>query len=122
MKQKLGAGLCVAIAAVALVVCVDTAVAQSVPSTITVAGITLRSTSVDLPSSDRQFAGDATADPINNNCLACHSAGMVLNQPKMSTKTWAEEVNKMRVVYKAPVSDEDVPLIVDYLGKLPIAK
>jgi hypothetical protein len=41
----------------------------------------LKSVKIDLPDSDRMFTG---ADAINNNCLACHSAGMVLNQPELS--------------------------------------
>jgi hypothetical protein len=43
----------------------------------------LKSVKIDLPDSDRMFTGPG-ADSINNNCLACHSAGMVLNQPELS--------------------------------------
>lgn len=96
--------------------------AQAALSSISATGVTLHSLSLDLPNSDRQFAGDAKADAINSNCLACHSAGMVLNQPKMSAATWTEEVNKMRAVFKAPIADEDVPVIVDYLVKLQAQK
>ncbi len=38
-----------------------------------------KSVSVDWPGDDKQFPGGAEADAINNNCLACHSADMVLN-------------------------------------------
>jgi hypothetical protein len=92
------------------------------PSTASAAGITLRSVSVDLPTGDRMFPGGAAADPINNNCLACHSAGMVLQQPALTRATWQDEVNKMRDFYKAPVANEDVPAIVDYLATNPGAK
>jgi hypothetical protein len=78
----------------------------------------LRSVSVDLPDSDRTFPGGASADAINNNCLACHSVGMVLNQPALSKAAWAAEVNKMITVYKAPVDPGDVEAIVDYLTRL----
>ena len=54
-------------------------------------------------------------DAINNNCLACHSAGMVLHQPALSPATWQAEVEKMRSQYKAPVDPSDVPAIVAYL-------
>ena len=47
--------------------------------------VKLHSVSVELPDSQRAFPGGATADVINNNCLACHSAGMVLNQPAYKT-------------------------------------
>jgi hypothetical protein len=29
---------------------------------------------------------------VNNNCLACHSADHILNQPVLSTKAWDEVV------------------------------
>lgn len=81
-------------------------------------GTTLQSVSVDLPDSNRTFPGGATADAINNNCLACHSAGMVLTQPKLPRTTWQAEVDKMRDTYKAPVAAGEVPAIVDYLANL----
>lgn len=86
------------------------------PSTASAAGITLHSVTVDLPSSDRRFSGGVEADAINNNCLACHSAGMVLNQPPLTRAAWQQEVEKMRGQYKAPVDEADVPAIVAYLA------
>jgi len=88
------------------------------PSTVTAAGVTLRSVNVDLPSSDRVFPGGAEAEAINSNCVACHSPAMVLNQPPLSQAAWQEEINKMRAQYKAPVSAEAVPAIVSYLGTI----
>ena len=76
-----------------------------------------KSVSVDLPFGDRMFEGPG-ADVVNNNCLACHSVGMVMTQPPLSRQTWEAEVAKMRNAYKAPVADEDVTPIVDYLSKL----
>jgi cytochrome c5 len=84
-------------------------------STATAGGLTLQSVGADFPDPGRLFPGGDSADAINNNCLACHSAGMVLTQPKLSRAEWQAEVNKMRDTYKAPVGDEDVPAIVDYL-------
>lgn len=76
-----------------------------------------KSVNVDLPFGDRMFEGPG-ADAANNNCLACHSVGMVLTQPPLSRQTWEAEVAKMRNVYKAPIANEDVTPIVDYLSKL----
>jgi len=76
---------------------------------------TLKSVSVDLPQGDRMFPPGPHVDAVNNNCLACHSVGMVLNQPAMPKAAWETEVNKMINVYKAPVPAEDVPAIVAYL-------
>lgn len=77
-----------------------------------------KSVSVQLPQSDRTFPGGHEAEAINNNCLACHSAGMVLTQPKRSRTEWSATVNKMIHTYKAPIDDTDVPAIVDYLASM----
>ncbi|WP_454624223.1 cytochrome c [Bradyrhizobium cenepequi] len=77
----------------------------------------ITSTTVELPPGDGLFPGGSSADAINNNCLACHSADMVLNQPKLPKSAWDAEVRKMINVYKAPVDEVDVPKIVDYLAQ-----
>jgi hypothetical protein len=75
----------------------------------------LKSVSIDLPTSNIAFPGGTKAEAINANCLACHSAGMVLTQHNLSRATWAGVVDKMIHAYKAPVGEKDVPAIVDYL-------
>jgi hypothetical protein len=96
--------------------------ALSTPLTARAASpIELKSVKIDLPDSDRMFQG-AGADAINNNCLACHSAEMVLNQPDLSRQAWTAEVDKMINAYKAPVAPEDVGAIVDYLARVKGAK
>jgi hypothetical protein len=94
------------------------AIADLLAPTATVAetAITFQSVHVTFPDSDRLFPGPG-ADPINNNCLSCHSAGMVLNQPAMAKEAWQAEVNKMIDNYKAPVAAEDIPGIVAYLSR-----
>ena len=80
-----------------------------------------KSVAVKLPDGLEPFSGQG-ADAINNNCLACHSRGMVLNQPTLPKAAWEAEVAKMRNVYKAPVSESDVPAIVDYLVRIKAPK
>ena len=98
----------------------------SAASMPTVAGadalLELKPLKIDLPDSDRMFPDGPGADAINNNCLACHSAGMVLNQPALSKQAWTAEVHKMINNYKAPIAPEDVGAIVDYLTALKGAK
>ncbi|MDQ7251574.1 c-type cytochrome [Dongia sedimenti] len=79
--------------------------------------IVLKSVSTDLPDPGRMFEGPGS-DAANNNCLACHSAGMVLNQPGLTRDAWAAEVNKMIHAYHAPVEPQDVAAIVDYLARI----
>ena len=76
----------------------------------------LKSVSVELPASDRSFPQGPGSDTVGNNCVTCHSAGMILNQPALSRATWESEVHKMISVYKAPVSPEDAAVIIDYLA------
>jgi mono/diheme cytochrome c family protein len=82
------------------------------------AGIKLHSVKISLRDDNQQFPGGAAAAVVNNNCVACHSASMVLMQPALPAATWQTEVNKMIRVYKAPVSAADVPAIVTYLSQL----
>src|SRR5260370_174281 len=95
-------------------------VAESAPlapasSMVTGGGVTLHSVNVKFPRSDSTFSGGRGADAINNDCLLCHSAAMVLDQAKLSRAEWQTEVDKMRDSYKAPFAAEDIPAIVDYL-------
>jgi cytochrome c5 len=90
----------------------------SAPSAVSANRVTLRSVKADLPDRDRKFEGPG-ADVVNNNCLACHSAGMVLTQPRLARAVWQAEVEKMRNTYKASIAAENIPAIVDYLANLP---
>jgi cytochrome c553 len=78
---------------------------------------TLKSLKLDVPTSDAMFPAGAGSDAINNNCLACHSADHVLNQPSLPREAWQEVVNKMIKAYKAPVSPGDAKAIVGYLAR-----
>jgi hypothetical protein len=82
----------------------------------------LKSVSVELPTSDISFPGGAAADAINANCLACHSAGMVLTQPDLAKAAWLAEVDKMIHTFKAPIDQGAVSAIVDYLSATKGAK
>jgi mono/diheme cytochrome c family protein len=77
--------------------------------------LTLKSVSVDLPDGDRNLPDGPGLAAMQSNCISCHTAGMILTQPAMPKAFWEAEVTKMRNVYKAPISDKDVPDIVAYL-------
>jgi hypothetical protein len=52
------------------------------------------------------------------NCVACHSAEYMLYQPPTAPRPyWEAMVTRMKVVFKAPITDADMPEIVDYLVK-----
>ena len=77
-----------------------------------------KTVAVNLPRGDRMFPSGAGSDVANNNCLACHSAAMVLNQPALSKAQWQAVVKKMITAYKAPVDAKDVGPLVDYLASI----
>jgi cytochrome c553 len=81
-------------------------------------GVTLHSVNVSFPNSDATFPGGAGADAINNDCLICHSAGMVLDQASLSRAEWQGIVDQMRNDFKAPFAAGDTAAIVDYLANL----
>jgi len=52
------------------------------------------------------------------NCTMCHSAEYMRMQPPSAARPyWDAMVHRMKAVFKAPVADEDMPDIVDYLAK-----
>jgi len=52
------------------------------------------------------------------NCTMCHSAEYMRYQPPNAARPyWDAMVHRMKAVFKAPIADEDMPEIVDYLAK-----
>ncbi|HEX3463054.1 MAG TPA: hypothetical protein VHS78_03240 [Candidatus Elarobacter sp.] len=49
------------------------------------------------------------------NCLTCHSSAYVSTQPQLTRAQWTAEVTKMKTVYGAPIADDQIPAIADYL-------
>lgn len=81
-----------------------------------VQAVTLKAENIKLPESTRVFPGAGPgASSANSYCLTCHSAGMVMNQPDLSKDAWLAEVSKMINVMKAPIPEDQVAVIVDYL-------
>lgn len=56
-------------------------------------------------------------DEVNANCLMCHSFGYITNQGHQSRAFWEGKVKKMKHHFKAPITDKDSKIIVDYLAK-----
>ena len=57
-------------------------------------------------------------DKIATQCAVCHSVDYIqMNSPFLDRKGWEASVNKMIRVMGAPIKEEDVPEIVDYLTK-----
>jgi mono/diheme cytochrome c family protein len=54
-------------------------------------------------------------DVFATQCVICHSARYVLNQPAFPRKTWTAEVHKMIKGYGAPIDSQQEREIVNYL-------
>ena len=51
------------------------------------------------------------------NCTMCHSAEYMRYQPPNAARPyWDAMVHRMKTVFKAPLADEDMPEIIDYLA------
>jgi mono/diheme cytochrome c family protein len=73
---------------------------------------------VELPASDETFPPGIGADIANSQCLICHSAGMVLTQPPLKKDEWRAEIMKMRSSYGAPIPEDQVDGLAEYLKNI----
>jgi cytochrome c5 len=73
---------------------------------------------VELPANDAPFPPGIGADIASSQCLICHSAGMVLTQPPLKKDEWRAEIIKMRSAYGAPIPDDQVDGLSEYLKNI----
>lgn len=85
-------------------------------ASVSAGGFTLSSVSAELPADDAVFPPGPNVDLVNQRCLSCHSASMVLAQPKLTAEQWQATVKKMRDIYRAPLGANEVTPIVEYLA------
>jgi hypothetical protein len=68
-----------------------------------------------MPHDEPVFPPGAGRDEFVTACVVCHSPRYITMQPRFSRTTWLSEVNKMKDVYGAHISDDQVLKITDYL-------
>ena len=73
---------------------------------------------VELPAGDESFPPGIGADIASSQCLICHSAGMVLTQPPLKKDEWRAEIMKMRSSYGAPIPEDQVDGLSEYLKNI----
>jgi len=57
-------------------------------------------------------------DKVMANCIMCHSVDYIqMNSVFLDRNGWTASVNKMVKVMGAPIKDEEIPQIVDYLTR-----
>src|SRR6266446_4255689 len=72
---------------------------------------------IQLPPETSAFKQDTGAEIANGQCLTCHSVEYVVMQPPMPRAFWKGSVQKMQQKYGAPIPDDQVEAVVDYLTK-----
>lgn len=74
---------------------------------------------IKLPQETAQLKASTLAghQAANAWCVMCHSVDYVNTQPPMPAAFWHAEVSKMVKVYGAPIPEDQVKLIAEYLGK-----
>ena len=97
---------------------------HSIAYRLAVAGLALIAASsatalkIELPAETPAYKPGPHLDLVTARCLTCHSADYVSTQPpNLPRATWTAEVNKMKKVYGAPISDEDIEPLAEYLVK-----
>ena len=68
-----------------------------------------------MPRNEPAFPPGPGRDEFVTACVVCHSPRYITMQPRFSQTTWLSEVKKMKDVYGAHISDEQVLRITDYL-------
>lgn len=70
---------------------------------------------IKLPDETAAYKAIPGVELANGYCLTCHSADYAAYQPpNLPRAFWFAEVTKMKNVFGAPISDDQVPAIVDY--------
>ena len=73
---------------------------------------------VELPADGVQLKASALPgyQKAQANCVACHSAEYMVYQPASAPRSyWEAMVKRMQAVFKAPIAEADMPVIVDSL-------
>jgi len=68
-----------------------------------------------MPHDEPEFPPGPGRDEFVTACVVCHSPRYITMQPRFSRTTWLSEVDKMKNVYGAHISDEQAQRITDYL-------
>lgn len=73
---------------------------------------------ITLPPETAALKPGAGSDLASKQCLTCHSADYVSTQPPGKPLAfWKAEVEKMKKVYGAPIPDDEIDPIAQYLTR-----
>ncbi len=73
---------------------------------------------IALPTETATLKPGPGADLAGSQCLICHSADYVTTQPRDKPLAfWKAEVEKMKKVYGAPIADDQIDPVAEYLAR-----
>jgi hypothetical protein len=73
---------------------------------------------IELPTETATLKAGAGLELANAYCLTCHSAEYITTQPRDKPLAfWKAEVEKMKKVYGAPIPDDQISPIAEYLAR-----
>jgi mono/diheme cytochrome c family protein len=73
---------------------------------------------IELPKESATLKPGPGADMANGMCLICHSAQYITTQPRDKPLAfWKAEVQKMKKVYGAPIPDDQIDGLAEYLSQ-----
>ncbi|MEJ5212105.1 MAG: cytochrome c [Burkholderiales bacterium] len=70
---------------------------------------------ITLPPENARLKPGPGMETTANNCMICHSVDYIYMQPPLTRDQWHAEVMKMKKVFGAPLPDNEVDTVVDYL-------
>jgi mono/diheme cytochrome c family protein len=73
---------------------------------------------IELPKETATLKAGPGLEAVNAQCLACHSVDYIITQPRDKPLAfWKAEVEKMKKVYGAPIPDDQIDPVADYLAR-----
>jgi sulfite dehydrogenase (cytochrome) subunit B len=73
---------------------------------------------IELPKETATLKPGPGVDAVSGQCLICHSADYITTQPRDKPFAfWKAEVEKMKKVYGAPIPEEQIEPVADYLAR-----
>jgi cytochrome c5 len=73
---------------------------------------------IKLPNETASYKPGTGVDIANAYCMTCHSADYVKYQPPGTTRaTWTAEIKKMQHTFGAPIPDDQIAPLAEYLAK-----
>ncbi|HEX8521316.1 MAG TPA: c-type cytochrome [Tepidisphaeraceae bacterium] len=117
MNAKIKASLGL-LGALALAACADQGAGRNVnaaPTGSAAAGTSGQVHTIEMPKFQSDLPEGPGRELVATACLSCHSTRYIAMQPPLNAAKWEENVRKMMKTFGAPIAEDQVQPIVQYL-------